>query len=183
MRSLRERHSWPPLQANKSSRAPPPPINQDPFAHFISPVLDDESDLQTNLGAGITNRRRSRSLPSFRPKPKSVQPAMDKSKRRIAKLKKWIERMQMSYFHYSSPDNLTSIAPPPAQPKTLQELLPIERGRVEQFTATSRKRAKTRTPPRMPRAWRQPSDNLWPVTEEEENVGLGISGESIDHVY
>lgn len=182
MRSLRERHSWPPLEVNKSPRAPPS-INQDPFAHFLSPVLDDESNLQIHLAAGITNRRRSRSLPSFRPKTKPGQPATDKAKRRIAKLKKWIERMQVAYFHHSSPDNIPTISPPPVQPITLEELLPTERGRVVLFTATSRKRANTRTPPRKPRAWRQPSDNIWPVTEEAEDVGLGISCESKDHVY
>ncbi|KAL8928783.1 MAG: hypothetical protein Q9208_001561 [Pyrenodesmia sp. 3 TL-2023] len=163
-----------------SSRASPS-INQDPFSHFISPVPDEESNLQLDLTAGITNRRRSRSLPPVIPSPKPSQPAIDKAKRRITKLKKWIERMQMSYFHHSSPGNMTS-SPPPAQPKTLEDLLPTERGRDVRLTATSRKRDSARTPPRKPRAWRPPSDQIWPVTEETEDVGLGISGEDGDRM-
>lgn len=180
MHSLQKRHSWPPLHATMSSRASPS-INQDPFAHFISPVVDEESNLQVDLTAGITNRRRSRSLPPFIPSPKPSQPAIDKAKRRIAKLKKWIERMQMSYFHHSCPNNMTT-SPPPAQPKTLEELLPTERGRDVRLKATSRRRADARTPPRKPRAWIPPSDKIWPVTEETEDVGLGISGEDMDRV-
>lgn len=182
MHSLRKRHSWPPLRVTKSSKASPS-IDQDPFAYFVSPVLDDERATQIHPTAGIATRRRSRSLPSFHPKPRYSQSATDRAKRRVAKLKKWIERMQIAYLHHNSPDPVTIPAPPPpTSPKTLDELLPMKRGRDIKATATSRVRVKTRTPPRKPHAWREPSENLWPVTEEAEEIGLGIRCEGMDQL-
>lgn len=177
MRPLQKRHSWPSLRVTKSTKASPS-IDQDPFAYFVSPVFDGEDALQGHLTAGITTRRRSQSLPSFHPKPIYSHTATDKAKRRVAKLKKWIERMQMAYHHYHHTDPVVN-APPPTPPKTLDDLLPTQRGRDIQSTATSRVRANVRTPPRKPRVWRQPSNNLWPVAEETEEIGLGIRSEGM----
>lgn len=179
MRSIQKRHSWPPPRVTKSSSASSS-IDQDPFAYFVSPNLDDESALQAHLTAGITNRRRSRSLPSFHPKPKHSLPATGRAKRRVARLKTWIDRMQMVYFHQSSSEQVIP-TPPPVPPEALEELTLMERGRNTESSATSRIRASTRTPPRKPRAWRQPSDNIWPVFEETEDIGLGIRDEAMDH--
>lgn len=172
MPSLQKRHSWPSLRVTKSPRSSKP-IDQDPFAYFVSPVLDEESVIQFRLSAGITNPRRSRSLPSFRLKSGRGQTATDRARRRVAKLKKWIERMQLAYFHHRTLVPATSPTPPVPQ-MMAEEPIAIDRGRDTQVIATSRIRAQTRTPPRKPRVWRQPSDNIWPVAEEMEEVGLGI---------
>lgn len=172
MRPIQKRHSWPPLRVMKSPKSPLP-IDRDPFAYFVSPVLDEEISQQSRLIAGITNRRRSRSLPSIHLRSGHGQTATDRARRRIAKLKKWIARMQLAYFHSSSLVPVSSTTSP--VPRTVTEdPTPMDRGRDVRVIATSRVRAKTRTPPRKPRAWRQPSDKIWPVAEEMEEVGLGI---------
>lgn len=183
MHSLRKRHSWPALQAKKSHARTSPSIDQDPFAYFVSSALDEESVLQSHFRAGIPTRRRSHSLPSFRATSKRHgQTATDKARKRVTKLKKWIERMQVAYLHHSPPGPVT-VSPPPVSPTTLDEFLDMGRGRDIRSTATSRVRAKTRTPPRKPRAWKQPSDNIWPLVEEAEEIGLGIKGQDTDHLF
>lgn len=178
--SLRKRHSWPTMQTKRSHSKIIPSIDQDPFPYFVSPLQNEESVLQNHLAAGIAGRRRSRSLPSFHPHTRYSRSVTDKARHRVEKLKKWIERMQIVYWYHDTPKEISADPLPPSDPpKTLDDLLAEERGRDIRSTATSRVRAKTRTPPRKPRAWRQPSDHIWPVAEETEEVGLGIRCEDI----
>lgn len=185
--SLKKRHSWPAMQAKRSHSKIIASIDQDPFPYFVSPTQDEEGALQSHLTAGIVGRRRSRSLPSDHPRPRYSRAVTDKARHRVEKLKKWIERMQVVYWYHSTPEEITTHPTPPPEPpvppKTLDELVKEERGRDIRSTATSRVRAKTRTPPRKPRAWRQPSDHIWPVAEETEEVGLGIRCEDIGRLY
>lgn len=179
MPSLRKRHSWPAMQAKRPHSRTSASINQDPFAYFVSSTEEQGSVLQTHLTAGIAGRRRSRSLPSIHPHRRYSRAVTDKARNRVERLKKWIERMQIVYLHRSAPTIATHPLPPPVAPKTLDDFLAAEHGRDIQPTATSRVRATTRTPPRKSRAWRQPSDHIWPVAEETEEVGLGITGEGM----
>ena len=178
MHSLKKRHSWPPLHAKKSPSRTPASIDHDPFSYFVSPDSENDSVLQLHLTAGITNRR-SHSLPCSPTKTKHNRGLTDKVGKRVAKLRKWVERMQITYLYHSPPRPITQ-STSPVPPQTLEDLTMVGRGRDIRCTATSRERARIRTPPRKPRAWRQPSDYIWPVAEESEEVGLGIKCEGMD---
>ncbi|KAL8933646.1 MAG: hypothetical protein Q9216_006274 [Gyalolechia sp. 2 TL-2023] len=172
------------MQANGTHHSrTPASIDQDPFAYFVSSTQEQEGVLQTSLTAGIAGPRRPRSLPSIRPRTRHGRAVKDKARSRVEKLKKWIERMQIVYLHHNTAEGTTDPPPPPVPLETLDDLMAAERGRDIQSVATSRVRAKTRTPPRKPRAWRQPSDHIWPVAEEAEEVGLGIRAEGMGRLF
>ncbi|KAI4250532.1 MAG: hypothetical protein L6R40_000132 [Gallowayella cf. fulva] len=168
--SLPKRHSSPSLRAQTSSRAPVP-IEQDPFPYFVSPIFEEEDDTENELTAGIMGRCRSVSTPNLAHKPTHKYLLPERAMFQATKLKLWIKKMEASHFHSSSPTLVVAPIPPPQAPITLEDLPPIQRGRDIHFTATSRVRTKVRTPSRKPRAWRRPSDNIWPVEEEPEGSG------------
>ena len=173
--SLSRRHSWPSLQADRSAKVFDT-IDRDPFPYFVSPITDEEDTMDSDLTAGIISRRRSLSVPVFRTT-RSNKPILSNTVvKHVERLKKWIKKMETSHFHSRPPISVSS-APPPQAPISLDELPTVQRGRDIHMTATSRVRNKIRSPPRKPRAWRRPSDNIWPVLEESESsstVGLGI---------
>ncbi|KAL9587608.1 MAG: hypothetical protein Q9203_003449 [Teloschistes exilis] len=177
MSPLGKRHSWPPFRSEPSPRSPES-VDENPFPDFISSAAEDEDGLfQTHLSAGITSRPRSTSLPPSSKKSTSSPTMPEKLLLRVTRLKAWIKKMEMYHYGHTSPPPLPSSAP--SEPViALYELPSMYRGRDLKTTASSRVRNKARTPPRRPRAWRQPSEHLWPVAEEIEGVdemGLGIT--------
>ncbi|KAL8745889.1 MAG: hypothetical protein Q9190_002035 [Brigantiaea leucoxantha] len=181
-RTLRHRHSWPPL------RKPKPvekynPIDENPFAHFVSSLDDQSSYSESDLTAGIDDERRSRSMPPFHRNSQDNGPAASYKSSKTARLLQWIEKMEKQYLHRSpSPPKISpSKISPPLSANPIAQISPPLRGRLLQPTFNSRVRTNLRTPPRRPRAWREPSGNIWPVAEEPEetgdtdDVGLGIS--------
>ncbi len=74
---------------------------------------------------------------------------------------------------------LEKLMPSPDPPKPLETVQPSSppvRGRRD-FRTSSRQRVGNngRSKPRRPRVWREPSKDIWPVSEEgEEEMGLGI---------
>ena len=165
---LRKRHSWPPLRVSRATFVKES-IDSDPFAYFISPASD--RDIYFNdLSAGIDTRKRSR---SFSPK-SSIDDHMLSSTSPTAKLKKWIERMELRCFRRSpriserpmpSPEPLKS-------PETPTSVSPLVRGRSDVRSGSSLR--VNRPQQRRPRAWREPSEKIWSVAEEGDEVGLGI---------
>ena len=88
--------------------------------------------------------------------------------------------------HYSAPKQ-TPVPVPIAVVKEYEELQtparwsPPMRGRGDGRAGSGRRVGPNgRTPPRRPRAWREPSGDIWPLVEEGEGgeggeeVGLGI---------
>ena len=172
MHRPRKRHSWPPSRDTETENKDGA-MDEDPFAYFVSSMGEEEHFLESNLSAGIINRRRSRSLPDFRHKPLPGRSVVQRATSQATKFKRWIDRMEKQYFHRSSPEVFTP-SPPSPPPDPLSAPSIKDRGRDIRSTATSRIRNSVRTPPRRPRAWREPSGDIWPVAEEGEEIGLGI---------
>lgn len=174
MPSLRSRHSWPPL-CEPRSFATEKTIDADPFAYFISPTEDRDIFFEADLAAGIRdNRYKSRSL-----SPVLVHPRRTHKFRRAwshladpptSKFKRWIDRMEKQYFHRGPTDHILpspglSESPPPLRPPVSPPL----RGRPYHRTAGAQRATHNgRTPSRLPRSWREPSVDIWPVLEEQE---------------
>lgn len=178
------RHSWPPLRLQVFK--PNPVIDENPFAFFISAP---EEDLDTFTDdAGIENTPpRSRSLSPFHrhtsnPSSPVVSAA---STNPLIRLKRWIERMERRYFHRqpASPDSPstspdvrrlspTQPVPIPNSPGSLDL-----RGRESyRLSPPGSRQGAVRSHSGRPRVWRGPSQDIWPVMEEQElEMGLGIS--------
>ena len=175
MRALRKRHSWPPLRKPRAFYTGER-IDNDPFAYFISPAEDRDIFTESYLTAGITSKQRPRSLSptTVRLKPHNKLPT---HKSPTLRLKKWIERMEKYYFH-RSPSSPQAQGPiiVVREPKQPDPVSPPVRGRRDSRSKShDRNPQAVRTPPRKPRVWRQPSEDIWTVVEEREDVGLGIS--------
>ena len=178
MRHLKKRQSWPPIRKARV-KSVYDSIDADPFAYFVSASEDSHSD------AGIKNRPRSHSLPSLHGRARVPLSNSAHEKSPTARLKRWIERMEKLYAHRAKTDvlPLTIELIEPREPPELPQPKPIYvtrsppiRGRgYARSTSHQRVPPNARTPPRRPRAWREPSSEIWPVAEENEEVGLGIT--------
>lgn len=154
-------------------------IDADPFAYFVSPSEERHFD------AGISNKPRSRSLPPFYRRRRIPLSISADGKSPTARLKRWIERMENLYTNRTTTDVPTPIIKiiepryPPSvsqpQPFAIPESPPVRGRGNARSTSNQRVTANGRTPPRRPRAWREPSCEIWPVAEESEEVGLGIT--------
>ena len=173
MRMLRKRHSWPPLRKPRSFYLDEA-IDEDPFAYFISPANERDVFINSHLTADIERKKRPRSLSPFR---RSSVTLVKAAASPTAKLKNWIERMEMRCFH-RRPSSIQELRPSP----DLHELSdlawtvsPPLRGRRDiRISSSNRVTPYTRSRPRRPRVWREPSKDIWPVAEEGEEIGLGI---------
>lgn len=172
MRSLRKRHSWPPLRKPMSLDIKET-IDEEPFAYFISPPEDRDIFFATDLAAGVGSNRRSRSLSPFQNKSKGILSEDEADKSSVVKLKRWILRMERYYFHRKSPCKDATTVQPLYIPATSSP--PVRGRRNTRTTSSSRVTHNLRSPPRRPRAWREPSTDLWSVPEEQEDNGLGIT--------
>ena len=175
MRALRKRHSWPPLRMSRASYFEEK-IDSDPFAYFISPASDRDV-FENDLSAGISPKIRARSLSPRPHKDRSMLSVVTAASSPTAKLKRWIERMELRCFKRSpriserpmpSPD-------PPRSPQMVVSKSPLPRGRSElRSGSTNRVDQSWQSRPRRPRVWREPSKGIFPVAEEGEEFGLGI---------
>lgn len=178
MRHHKKRHSWPPLRQSRPVYTEDV-IDADPFAYFISPADCEDADV------GVKTRPRSRSLSPFLRKSRLPLSISKTGRSPTARLKRWIERMEKQYFHRAAIEvpvpHIVLVQPessPPA-PDTIPIVIPRSppvRGRRDVRSPSSQRVSPNRkTPPRRPRAWREPSSGIWSVAEEDEGVGLGIS--------
>ena len=173
MQVLRKRHSWPPPRISREAYFEKN-VDSDPFAYFISPASD--RDVFTNdLSAGISTSKRSRSLSPNHHKGKTALSAITAASSPTVKLKRWIERMELRCFRRSPRASERPLPSPKsagfgevAVPKS-----PPPRGRRDLRSGSSH-RAGPNPNPRRHRVWKEPSENIWPVAEEGDNVGLGI---------
>ena len=176
MRTLRKRHSWPPLRKHRASYFDEA-VNEDPFAYFISPADERDVFINSHLAADIDKKKRPRSLSPFRRKSFTLLSAATAATSPTAKLKRWIERMELLCFR-PSPSSIEQLVPspdPPHLPEIPQRVSPPLRGRRDvRISSNNRVTPSTRSRPRRPRAWREPSKDIWPVAEEGEEIGLGI---------
>ena len=176
MRTLRKRHSWPPLRKPRAFYLDEA-IDQDPFAYFISPADERDVFVNNHLAADIDKKKRPRSLSPFRRNSFTLLSVAAAASSPTAKLKKWIERMELRYFR-RSPNSIDQLMPSPDQlevPKIEQRVSPPLRGRRDaRISSSNRVTPSTRSRPRRPRVWREPSKDIWPVAEEGEEIGLGI---------
>ena len=172
MHTLRKRHSWPPLRKPRSFHVKDK-IDEDPFAYFISPAEDRDVFLDNGLAAGINDDRRCRSLsPSQNRTPRSVS-ASESAHSPVAKLKAWILRMEKQYFHRKPAGKETPTSQPFHTPETSS---PSNRGRRDiRTSSTHRVVHNPRSPSSRPRSWRAPDVDIWPLAEEQEDFGLGIT--------
>ena len=171
----KRRHSWPAFKVHVFHH-PPKDINENPFEFFLS-ASDDPDEVLDDITAGIENVPRPRSLsPLLLPTHDEERPFRSSASTSLAKLKKWISRMERRYLHHTHllPPP-TPVAPlllaPPSSPGS-----PQSRGRRHSRGNLNGGRDDTiRSHSGKPRVWREPSQDIWPVLEEHEDVGLGIS--------
>lgn len=176
MRTLRKRHSWPPLRKPRTFYFDEA-VDQDPFAYFISPAAELDVFVNSHLAADIDKKKRSRSLSPLRHSSFTLLSAATAATSPTAKLKQWIERMELRCFR-RSPSSVEQLMPSPdlpEPPKIAQTISPPLRGRRNvRISSSNRVTPTTRSRPRRPRVWREPSKDIWPVAEEGEEIGLGI---------
>ena len=176
MRTLRERHSWPPLRKPRAFYFAEA-VDQDPFAYFISPADERDVFVNSHLAADIDNKRRPRSLSPFRRNSFKILSLGGAVTSPTAKLKRWIERMELRCFR-RSPSRMEQAMPSPDPSEllnTARTVSPPLRGRRNvRISSSNRVTPNTRSRPRRPRVWREPSKDIWPVAEEREEIGLGI---------
>ena len=174
MRALRKRHSWPPLRKPRAFYFDEV-VDQDPFAYFISPADELDVFVNSHLAADINRKKRPRSLSPSRRHSFTLLAAAATSP--TAKLKRWIEKMELRCFR-RTPSSTDQLMPSPDQPELLEiapTISPPLRGRRDvRVSSSTRVTHSTRSRPRRPRVWREPSKDIWPVAEEVEEVGLGI---------
>ena len=176
MRTLRKRHSWPPLRKPRAFYFDEA-VDQDPFAYFISPADERDVFVNSHLAADIDKKKRPRSVSPFRPKSFTLFYAATASTSPTAKLKRWIERMELRCFR-RSPSSIELLMPSPEMPQPPEiawTVSPPLRGRGNaRISSSNRVTPYTRSKPRRRRVWREPSKDIWPVAEEGEEIGLGI---------
>ena len=171
----KRRHSWPAFKVHVFHH-PPKDINENPFVFFLS-APDEPDEVLDDITAGIENVPRSRSLsPLLLPTHGEERLFMSTESTSLAKLKKWIARMERRYFHHTH-------LLPPQEPVTPLLLAPPSSPGSPQSRGRSHSRGNLngsrdtaiRSHSGKPRVWREPSEDIWPVLEEHEDLGLGIS--------
>ena len=170
------RHSWPPLRMHIFKHAHD--IDQDPFAFFLSTTNGFDDRDAEDLTAGVGEAPRARSLSPLHRGATATSPNLESAKSPIARLRRWIERMERRYAHRghaSSPEQReASQAIPIPSPRSPRS--PIPRGRRdERLSPSSVARRDMRSYSGRPHVWREPDWDIWPVAEEQEEYGLGIS--------
>jgi hypothetical protein len=155
------------VQNNTSKHlAPPlPSIDDEPWAHFITPILDDEDEDFLDFSAGIlTNSEVSKKKPSkFRP----------------SNSKKWV-RQVVNYHHGTFPRTAEShgFVENRHDPWShvveydIKTSMEVEERDVAQLRL--RGRSKTRTLSGHRHSWREPSVDLFTVDEEVDTAQAAI---------
>ncbi|MCJ1374181.1 hypothetical protein MMC20_005413 [Loxospora ochrophaea] len=183
------RHSWPPFRSRTATFGADREIDENPYAFFISDEGEIDAFGSLPMTAGISKRTRPRSLSPPKLRQKRALGARVSPRSPMAKLRRWIERMEQRYLrhHKCAMPEEQSISPVEAAPPALSPAplpdpqpptSPDTRGRREaRLKADDRRRQMSRSHSGRPRVWREPSDYIWPVEEEGEEVGLGIATE------
>jgi len=103
---------------------------------------------------------------------------------KTTKLKIWIQKMETRYRPKKRPVDITVPKNSPATPRPDSPASPQIRGRGNirgsPRALASRSRG-TRSHSERPRAWREPGEDIWTLSEEQEDLGLGIFAEAADY--
>lgn len=191
------RHSWPPFRPYTCNATNT--IDEDPFSFFVSDAPPLNEDLFGHLTADIERSPRSRSLSPFRFRHwrKRSSPE-DPSVTAIRRLKGWIARMEQRYFQHPrrralspSPARLSDSSPEPTSPQSSPSSIsfsipsppqtpsprspPLPRGRTTQVRPNLSRQRVIRSHSAKPRVWKLPAEEIWPLAEELEEIGLGLS--------
>ena len=187
--TLHRRHSWPPFKPLQTTFGGGDRIDDNPFAYFISPVEDQDAFVESHMTAGITKRPRTRSLSPFRAQRHGFSPSASPAWRPLVILRRIIRRLEGRRYSsrrelspsqpqtqaVTSQDLDQQPRPSPASPLSPQ-VSPGIRGRREIPSSPGSGRIKqVRSRSGRPRIWREPGGDLWPLLEEGEDVGLGIT--------
>ena len=172
----KRRHSWPPLHIHSQKHVHA--IDENPFEFFISTPESIGADVEDDLTAGIGATPRSRSLSPSRLHTTATSPLLESVSSPIARLKRWIERMEQRYIHHRQIPIATepTISPKLSTPEPSSPKSPTARGRRDnRLSPKSGMKRSVRSHSGRPRIWIEPGEDIWPVAEEQEEVGLGIS--------
>ena len=187
--ALHRRHSWPPFKPLQTTFGGGEQIDDNPFAFFISPSEDQDAFVESDLTAGITQQPRTRSLSPFRCQPHNSPLSAPPEWRPLAILRRLIRRLEARRYstrrELSPSQPQTRAAPPlglhlqpgpsPTSPPSPQ-VSPRTRGRRDLPSSVgSSQTRQVRSHSGRPRIWREPGEDLWPLAEEGEDVGLGIT--------
>lgn len=195
-------HSWPPFRLHLPHHHAPSSkrssIDEDPFAFFLSTSASIEDYVLDCMNADIgpaSPRRRSLSPNHHRPRKSSDSSPRPHATAAILKLKKWVEKMETRYLRHgrqtspcasaSSAATAPDVEPPEIVldiselPQPLALSPPLRGRRPVRRSKRSIGDRVVRSHSGRPRAWREPSRDIWPVSEDEEDLeammGLGIS--------
>ncbi len=185
------RHSWPPYETSakqartrKDAKSEERSIDENPFSYFISPPLEENEGLQEDyFSAGIDNKPAQRPLSPFRRKHVDESPVTDPPKSPSTILRRWIRYMEVHHpsIYHSRQDEASRSKPVVPFIPPLDK--PSERGREPDRSAEKvRGRKQVRSHSGRPRSWREPSADLWPVSEGcegvEDTLSSGIEAEN-----
>lgn len=154
-------------------------IEADPFGYILSPSL---------LSAGIRNDKSARSPSPFWIKASSTSKSssFSSSDRRLVKVKRWILRIESWYLRrgggrrqqhhqdHQTPNPVKSSivkAADDAGARSTSTTTGKVRGRSDTRTSSAnREDQRMTTTPARQHLWRKPSESLWPVLEEPEDL-------------
>jgi hypothetical protein len=169
-------HSWPPLfhlhlidlNAHKQPAALPD-IDEDPFAHFITPIteedIQEEDPFSAAFSAGI--------IPST--SPSAAQSHASKTKQiRERVSEKWARYLARHHHdRLASPDAFEKESYLLDDPSYKTVIHEPRRGRSDSLLAEQgiRRPRASRTLSGHRHSWREPSVDIWTVLEEEEDKG------------
>lgn len=172
------RHSWPPYEtpakhprAGNERKSEDLSIDENPFSFFISPATDAgrESD-EDYFSAGIDSKPTPARSP-FRRSRTNESSVTDGAKSPAAVLRRWIKYMEARHPYLSPRRQVDAPVPEPVVPFILPSNNTAERGReADRSTETIRGRKQVRSHSGRPRSWREPSADLWPVSEGCEGM-------------
>ena len=173
------RHSWPAYEsptkhprARDDRKSEDLGIDENPFSFFISPPADDDHGPEEDyFSAGIDSKATSPPRLPFRPGHTNESSVMEAAKSPAAVLRRWIKYMEARH-PYLHPRRQDEGPPPmPVVPFIIPSDIRTERGRdADRSTETIRGRKQVRSHSGRPRSWREPSADLWPVSEGCEGV-------------
>ncbi len=173
------RHSWPPYKATTELSRPRNDrksvdlgIDANPFSYFISPAFVNDHNLEEEcFSAGIDTKPSPRPHSPFRRRRDNESSVTEAAKTPPAILRRWIKYMETHhpYIYHHHQDE--GPPPKPVVPFIAPSSDNTERGReIERSAEIIRGRKQARSRSGRPRSWREPSADLWPVSEGCEGI-------------
>lgn len=143
-------------------------IEEDPFGYILSP----------SLSAGICKDKSSRSPSPFWIKASSSSSSSFSSSDRLAKVKRWVLRIESYYLRGKLPGQggkqQQHSTPNPAKAiiadGTTRSIAQVRDRNDVRNSSANREVHRMGAIPGRQHLWRKPSESLWPVVEESENV-------------